>query len=370
MIIGVPKEIKCYENRVALIPAGVQALVAGGHRVLVQQSAGEGSGFSDTAYQLAGAEIVPTAEAVFATADMIVKVKEPQAEEFGLFRRGQVLFTYLHLAAAPEVAQALMHSGVVGIAYETVSPDDRRLPLLQPMSEIAGRLSLQAGARCLEKAMGGRGTLLSGVPGVASGKVVVVGGGTAGAHAARMAVGIGAQVTILEVNPDRVRYLDDLFGGRAAVLLSDPATVAESLHDADLVVGAVLIPGARAPRLITRDMLGLLPRGAALVDIAIDQGGCAETSRPTTHEKPTYIEGGVVHYCVTNMPGAVSRTSTLALTRATLPYVLKLAGGWQQALRQDAALLRGLNVCDGEVTHPAVADALGLHGSAAAAHLA
>ena len=369
MIIGVTKEVKSYENRVAVIPAGCQALAAAGHRILVQQGAGEGSGFSDAQYQLAGAEMVPTGEAVFEKAELIVKVKEPQPGEFGLFRPGQVLFTYLHLAAAPEVAQALLARGVVGIAYETVSPDERRLPLLQPMSEIAGRLSLQAGARCLEKAMGGRGTLLAGVPGVAPGKVVVVGGGTAGANAARMAVGIGAQVTILEVNPDRVRYLDDLFGGRAAVLLSDPATIAESLHDADLVVGAVLIPGARAPRLIKQEMLGLLPRGAALVDIAIDQGGCAETSRPTTHESPTYIEGGVVHYCVTNMPGAVSRTSTLALTRATLPYLLRLADGWRQALKSDQALLRGLNVCDGEITHPAVAEALGLKASAAAAHI-
>lgn len=358
MIIGIPKEVKILENRVALTPAGCQTLVADGHRILVQQSAGEGSGFSDAQYEAAGGEILKSAAAIFAEAEMIVKVKEPQESEFGLLRPGQVLFTYLHLSAEPALTKALLERHVTGIAYETVSPDGRRLPLLQPMSEIAGRFALQAGARCLEMAMGGRGTLLSGVPGVAPGKVVVVGGGTAGMQAARMAIGSGAQVTILEVNPDRIRYLDDLFGGRATVLLSSTGNLAESLSDADLVIGAVLIPGARAPRLISREMLRLMPKGAALVDIAIDQGGCAETSRPTTHEHPTYIEEGVVHYCVTNMPGAVPRSSTLALTGATLPYVQKLARGWRSALAQDVALLSGLNVYDGHVTHPAVAGAL------------
>ncbi|HEY3366103.1 MAG TPA: alanine dehydrogenase [Symbiobacteriaceae bacterium] len=359
MIIGVPKEIKIFENRVALTPSGCKALTAAGHRVLIQQTAGDGSGFTDAQYTNAGGEIVATAEAVFAAAEMIMKVKEPQESEFPLFREGQVLFTYLHLAAEPHVTKALLQKKVIGVAYETISPDGHRLPLLQPMSEIAGRFALQAGARCLEKAMGGRGTLLSGSPGVAPGKVVVVGGGTAGMQAARMAVGVGAQVIILEVNGDRVRYLDDLFGGRAVVLQSNPGNLAEALHDADLVVGAVLIPGYKAPKLITREMLRLMPKGAALVDIAIDQGGCAETSRPTSHEHPTYIEEGIVHYCVTNMPGAVSRTSTLALTGATLPYALKLAGGWRKALAADPALLRGLNVCDGHVTFPGVAEALG-----------
>ncbi len=369
MIVGVPKEIKVYENRVALTPDGCKVLTGAGHQVLIQQGAGDGSGFPDSQYRQAGARIVPDSQEVFGKAEMIVKVKEPQASEFSLFRPGQVLFTYLHLAAEPEVTRALLERRVVGIAYETVSPDGRHLPLLQPMSEIAGRFALQAGARCLEKASGGRGVLLPGSPGVAPGKVVVVGGGTAGTQSARMAAGIGAQVTILEVNPDRVRFLDDLFGGRAAVVLSNPANLAESLLDADLVVGAVLIPGARAPRLITREMLRQMQPGAAIVDIAIDQGGCAETSRSTTHEHPTYIEEGVVHYCVTNMPGAVSRTSTLALTGATLPYVVKLAGGWRKALAEDPALLPGLNVCDGRVTHPAVASALGYDSLEAAACL-
>lgn len=358
MIIGVPKEIKNFENRVALTPGGCRSLTGAGNRVLVQKSAGEGSGFTDEEYLAAGAQLVADASEVFGAAEMIMKVKEPQAAEYNLLRKDQVLFTYLHLAAEPELAAALLERGVVGVAYETVSPDGRRLPLLQPMSEIAGRFALQAGARCLEKPMGGRGTLLSGVPGVLPGKVVVVGGGTAGTQAARMAVGVGAQVIILEVNPDRVRYLDDMFRGQAAVLLSDESTLLESLPGADLVIGAVLIPGARAPHLIKREMLDLLPNGAALVDIAIDQGGCTETSRPTSHQAPTYIESGVVHYCVTNMPGAVARTSTLALTRATLPYALRLAQGWRQALAADASLLAGLNVCAGEVTHPAVASAL------------
>lgn len=369
MIVGVPKEIKIFENRVALTPSGCQSLTQAGHRVLIEQGAGDGAGFFDAQYMLAGGEIVPTAAGVFAAADMIVKVKEPQEAEFPLLRRGQVLFTYLHLAAEPAVTRALMERGVIGIAYETVSPDGYRLPLLQPMSEIAGRFALQAGARCLEKAMGGRGTLLSGSPGVAAGKVVVIGGGTAGLQAARMAVGVGAHVTILEVNPDRVRLLDDLFWGQASVVFSSPGNLAEAVRDADLVVGAVLIPGARAPKVLTREMVKSMLPGAAFVDIAIDQGGCSETSRPTTHQNPTYIEEGVVHYCVTNMPGAVSRTSTLALTGSTLPYVLKLAGGWRQALAESPALLRGLNIYDGEVTYPAVAAALGLNCKDAAACL-
>lgn len=367
MIVGVPKEVKTFEYRVALTPAGCHALTTAGHTVLIQTGAGEGAGFNDAQYVLAGGRIVPTAEDVFAAAEMIVKVKEPQHQEFNLLRPGQVLFTYLHLAAEPEVTRALVDRQVTGIAYETVSPDGYRLPLLQPMSEIAGRFALQAGARCLEKASGGRGTLLAGSPGVAPGKVVVVGGGTAGMQAAKMAVGIGAQVTIFELNPDRVRYLDDLFEGRAAIVLSNAASLAESLRDVDLVVGAVLVPGYRAPRLISREMLKTMPKGAALVDIAIDQGGCAETSRPTTHQHPTYIEEGVVHYCVTNMPGAVARTSTLALTGATLPYVLKLANGWRDALKSDKALLQGLNTCDGNVTYPAVASELGYTCKSAAA---
>lgn len=369
MIVGVPKEVKAFENRVSVTPDGCHALMQSGHTVLIQQGAGEGSGFTDMQYQMAGGEIVPTAEDVFAAAEMIVKVKEPQKSEYRLLRPGQVLFTYLHLAPDPEQTRALMEQGVIGIAYETVSPDGRRLPLLQPMSEIAGRFALQAGARCLEKSMGGRGILLPGTPGVAPGKVVVVGGGTAGTQAARMAVGVGAQVTILEVNPDRVRYLDDLFAGRATVLLSSAGALQALVRDADLVIGAVLIPGDRAPRLITREMLRTMLPGAALVDIAIDQGGCAETSRPTTHEAPTYMEEGVVHYCVANIPGAVSRTATLALTGATIPYVIQLAGGWRRALAADPALLRGLNVCEGHVTHPAVSSALGSSLKEAAACL-
>lgn len=359
MVVGVPAEIKPYETRVALTPGGVRALVREGHQVVVQQGAGERSGFADAEYRAAGATLVPSAVDVFETAELIVKVKEPQPAESRLLRAGQVLFGYLHLAAEPAVARALLEAGVVAVAYETVSPDGRRLPLLQPMSEVAGRLALQAGARCLEHAAGGRGVLLGGVPGVEPGHVVVLGGGTAGTQAARMAVGVGARVTVFEVNPERVRYLDELFGGRAEILYSDPETIAEALADADLVVGAVLVPGARAPRLLTREMLRHMPRGAALVDIAIDQGGCAETSRPTTHDGPTFVVEGVVHYCVTNMPAAVPRTATLALTRATLPYVLRLAAGWRQALAADGALRHGLNACYGQVTHPAVAEALG-----------
>lgn len=359
MIVGVPTEVKDSETRVAITPEGCRALVSGGHQVLVQAGAGAATGFADDAYLAAGATIAPDAAAVFAGAEMIVKVKEPQATEWALLRPGQVLFTYLHLAAEPTMTRALLERDVIGIAYETISPDGRSLPLLRPMSEIAGRFAVQAGSRCLEHLSGGRGTLLPGVPGVAPGEVVVVGGGTAGTQAARMAVGYGARVTILEVDPDRVRQLDDLLTGRAAVLLSNPETVGAALQTADLVIGAVLVPGARAPRVISRQQLATMAPGTALVDIAIDQGGCAQTSRPTSHAQPTYLEAGVVHYCVTNMPAAVGRTATLALTRATLPYVLKLAQGWRQAMEDDPALLRGLNICRGRITHTAVAAALG-----------
>ncbi len=357
MIIGVPKEIKEQENRVALLPAGAYQL-SKNHRVLVETGAGLGIGISDEEYRQAGAEIAPTHEAVFAEAEMILKVKEPLACEYPLLRRDQILFTYLHLAASRPLTEALLASGVTGIAYESVVAN-RRLPLLEPMSEIAGRMSVIVGAYFLEKHCGGKGVLLGGVPGVLPGRVVVLGGGTAGVNAARMAVGLGADVTILEVDLERMRYLD--LSLNASTLYSSEANLLELLPQTDLLIGAVLVPGARAPKLITREMLRLMKKGSVLVDIAIDQGGCAETSRATTHANPVYEEEGVIHYCVANMPGAYALTATKALTNATYPYIEALANhGVQEAFRRRPDLASGLNVWQGRLTNEAVATAHGL----------
>ncbi|PPQ37307.1 alanine dehydrogenase [Rhodopila globiformis] len=361
MKIGVPKEIKTHEYRVGLTPAGARELVHHGHQVIVQHDAGAGLGFGDDAYQEAGAGIAASAPEVFAAAQMIVKVKEPQPSEIALLRPGQILFTYLHLAADAEQTHGLMRAGATCIAYETVTDRFGTLPLLSPMSEVAGRMAVQVGAHCLEREQGGAGILLGGVPGVPPAKVVVLGGGVAGTNAARMAVGLEASVTIIDKSLPRLKELDLQFGPRATTLFATTASIEQMVLAADMVIGAVLVPGAAAPKLVTRDMVRRMRPGSVLVDIAIDQGGCFETSRPTTHAQPTYVEEGVVHYCVTNMPGAVARTSTFALTNATLPFVLALAGkGWRQAMLDDPHLAEGLNVHEGEVTHAAVARALGL----------
>ncbi|MCP4996705.1 MAG: alanine dehydrogenase [Gammaproteobacteria bacterium] len=360
MLVGLPKEIKNNEFRVGLTPAGVRELVMAGHQVLVQASAGTGVGWSDELYQASGASIAADAAEVFERAEMIVKVKEPQPNECKMLRKGQVLFTYLHLAPDPDQAALLKASGVTAIAYETVTDEHGALPLLTPMSEVAGRMSIQAGALCLEKSHGGAGLLLGGVPGVAPADVVILGGGVVGTNALRMAIGLGANVTVLDRSLPRLTQLDDLYGGRITTLYSTSETVERSVLDADLVVGAVLIQGAAAPKLVSREMLGDMQAGSVLVDVAIDQGGCFETSKPTTHAAPTYIIDDVVHYCVANMPGAVARTSTLALTNATLPFVLTLANKeYRQALLDDHHLLAGLNVHQGHFTHEAVARDLG-----------
>jgi alanine dehydrogenase len=359
MRIGVPREIKVHEYRVGLTPDSVQQLTGQGHCVVVQTGAGAGIGFTDAAYESAGARIGSVAQ-VF-EAQLVVKVKEPQLEECARLRAGQVLFTYLHLAADRPQTEALMNSGVTAIAYETVTSAAGGLPLLTPMSEVAGRMSIQVGACALQKASGGRGTLLGGVPGVAPGKVVILGGGIAGTNAAEMAVGLQADVTVLDRSVARLKWLSEHFRGRARILMANAASVREAVLGADLVIGAVLIPGAAAPRLVDRQMVRGMADGAAMVDISIDQGGCFETSRPTSHDDPTYIEEGVVHYCVTNMPGAVARTSTLGLNNVTLPYVEKLAGlGWRRAFAQDPGLADGLNVHRGAIMHPQVAAALEL----------
>ncbi|KIA79182.1 alanine dehydrogenase [Chromobacterium piscinae] len=360
MLIGVPKEIKNHEYRVGLTPSGVRELVANGHKVLVQTHAGLAIGFTDEQYIQAGASIASNAEEVFERSEMIVKVKEPQPVECRMLRPGQVLFTYLHLAPDPDQTKLLIESDAIAIAYETVTDERGGLPLLAPMSEVAGRMAIQAGAHALEKAQGGRGVLLGGVPGVAPAKVVVIGGGVVGLNAARMAMGAGADVTILDKSLTRLKEIDMVFGGRIKTLMSNGANIDESIRDADLVIGAVLIPGAAAPKLVTRAMLKTMKPGAVLVDVAIDQGGCFETSRPTTHQDPIYTVDGIVHYCVANMPGGVARTSTQALTNATLPYTLELANkGWRQALLDNAHLRNGLNVCRGRVTYQAVARDLG-----------
>lgn len=361
MRIGVPKEIKVHEYRVGLVPAGVRELVAAGHSVLVETQAGAGIGMSDQDYVRAGATIAPDAAAVFASSDLIVKVKEPQAEECRLLRPGQVLFTYLHLAANAALAQALTESGVTALAYETVTSEDGSLPLLTPMSEVAGRMAVQVGASTLQKTNGGLGILLGGVPGVAPAKVLILGGGVAGTNAAEIAVGFKADVTIVDRSLKRLRELDAQFGARVKTMVSTVASIEQLVREADLVIGAVLIPGAAAPKLVTREMVRAMKPGAVMVDISIDQGGCFETSRPTTHAEPTYTVNGVIHYCVTNMPSAVPRTATFALTNATLPYVQALANfGWQEALSRDPYLAQGLNVHAGTITHPTVAAALGI----------
>jgi len=361
MRIGVPKEIKIHEYRVGMTPAGVKELVVAGHQVFVEQSAGSGAGFDDAMYSSVGATIT-SKSAVFANADMIVKVKEPQPVEYDLLRRDQVLFTYLHLAADGTQAQALMHNGVTAIAYETVTAVDGSLPLLTPMSEVAGRMSVQVAASCLQQANSGRGVLLGGVPGVAPGRVVILGGGVAGAHAATIALGMGAEVTVVDKSLPRLRELSTHFVGRVKTVYSTSAGIESLIATADVVIGAVLVPGASAPKLVTRSMLKVMQPGAVLVDIAIDQGGCFETSRPTTHAEPTFIVDGIVHYCVTNIPGAVPRTSTLALTNATLPYIKKLAAnGVTKALLEDMHLANGLNVYRGEIAHRAVAHSLGMN---------
>ena len=361
MIVGVPKETKVHEYRVGLAPDSVRELAHHGHEVWVETQAGAAIDFRDDDYRAAGAKVVERVDEMFAHADLIVKVKEPLAPERRRLRENQVLFTYLHLAPDPVQAKELLASRAICIAYETVTSDAGELPLLAPMSEVAGRMSVQAGASALEKSHGGRGVLLAGVPGVPRAKVVIVGGGVVGANAAQMAAGLGADVTVLDRSLDVLRRLDARFGGRVRTLFSTRSALDEEVLQADLVIGAVLVPGAAAPKLIGRDLLRRMKRGAVLVDVSIDQGGCFETSRPTTHQEPTYEVDGVIHYCVANMPGAVARTSTLALNNATLPFVLALADkGWKRALREDANFGHGLNVARGQVTHPAVADALGL----------
>lgn len=360
MRIGVPREIKVHEYRVGLVPAGVHELIGAGHQVIVESGAGNGIGVDDAQYQACGASIVPRAEDVFAQAEMVVKVKEPQPRECALLRPGQVLFTYLHLAADPVQADGLVKSGATAIAYETVVGRNGSLPLLIPMSEVAGRMSIQVGAASLQKANGGIGVLLGGVPGVPPAKVVILGGGISGTHAAEMAVGMRADVTVLDRSVDRLRELSSIFAGSLRTAYSTAETIERLVLDADLVVGAVLVAGAAAPKLVTRAMVKKMKQGAVLVDIAIDQGGCFETSHPTTHADPTFVVDGVVHYCVANMPGAVPRTSTFALTNATLPYVRAIADlGWQVALKRDAGLAGGLNVHAGQITHEVVAHALG-----------
>jgi len=362
MLVGAPKEIKVQESRVGLTPGSVRELVHHGHRVLVETGAGAGIGEGDDAYRTAGAEIAATAAEVFERAELIVKVKEPQAEEIALLRPGQVLFTYLHLAADRAQAEGLMASGAVCIAYETVTDERGGLPLLSPMSEVAGRMSIQVGAHCLEKEQGGAGVLLGGVPGVPAAKVLTLGGGVSGTNAARMAMGMEAQVTIIDRSLRRLQELDLIFGSKIQTLSATLDNIEREVARADLIIGAVLVPGAAAPKLVTRKMIQTMRPGSVVVDISIDQGGCFETSRPTTHDDPTFVVDGVVHYGVTNMPGAVARTSGYALNNATLPFVLALADhGWREALDRDPHLRAGLNIVDGKIVHPAVAESLGVH---------
>ncbi len=360
MIVGVPKEIKTAENRVAMVPAGADQLVRNGHKVLVQKGAGIGSGFDDGDYKEAGARIIADANALWAEAELIVKVKEPIAEEYPRIKPNHVLFTYFHFAASEELTRALLKSGAVAIAYETVQLPTGELPLLTPMSEVAGRMAIQEGAKYLEKTYGGRGILLGGVPGVPSAEVVVLGGGVVGTHAAKMAAGLGARVHILDVNLERLRYLEDVMPANVDLVYSNRANIIEAIARADLLVGAVLLPGAKAPHLVLREDLKQMKDGSVIVDVAVDQGGCIETARPTTHEDPTYVVDGVMHYCVANMPGAVPRTSTLALTNATFPYTLKLSElGWEKACRNDRNLALGVNMVGKKVTCVGVAEAFG-----------
>ncbi len=361
MRVGVPKEVKPDEYRVGMMPVGAETLVRAGHDVLIETSAGIASGFTDDDYRDAGARIVTGMQDVFNQADMILKVKEPQPEEIQRFRPGQIVFTYFHFAASAELTQACLASGIVAIAYETIKDRQGRLPLLTPMSEIAGKMSIQEGAKYLEKPMMGRGILLGGVPGVAPAHVVVLGAGIVGTNAAKVAAGLGANVVLMDINLERLRYLDDVMPANVKTIFSDIHTVRDHLRQADLVVGAVLIPGAKAPQLVTRQHLKDMKNGSVIVDVAIDQGGCVETSRPTTHQQPTYVVEGVVHYCVTNMPGAVGRTSTIALCNATLPYALRIANkGYENAAAEDPGLAEGINLVAGRVTNAAVAESLKL----------
>ena len=361
MIVGILKEIKVLENRVCMTPAGVEVMVYNNHQVLVEANAGRGSGFSDEEYVAAGATIVATPAEVFAKADMVMHVKEPQPQEYGMIRKGQIVFTYLHLAADEPQTRALMKAESVNIAYETIQKADGSLPLLTPMSEVAGRMAAQEGASYLQMTKGGRGILLGGVPGVEPGNVVVIGGGVVGINAALMACGLGARVYLLDTNLDRLRYLREVMPSNCFPIMSSKPKLRELLKEADLVIGAVLIPGAKAPKLVTRDMLAVMKPGSVMVDVAIDQGGCFETSKATTHADPVYTVDGVIHYCVANMPGAVAKTSTLALTNATLPYALQIANkGWKKACQENPEIAAGVNILDGKVTYQAVAEAFGL----------
>ncbi|HMA42321.1 MAG TPA: alanine dehydrogenase [Gemmatimonadales bacterium] len=361
MIVGVPREIKTAENRVALVPAGAEALVGDGHTVLVEQGAGLGSGFADDAYRAVGATIAGSVDEVWAKAEMILKVKEPIEPEWKRIRTGQVLFTYFHFAASEPLTKAILASGCVAIAYETVQLPTGELPLLTPMSEVAGRMAVQEGAKYLEKVFGGSGILLGGVPGVLPAEVVVIGGGVVGTNAAKMAAGLGAHVTLLDISLDRLRYLSDVLAPNVDLLYSNRHNILEQIRKADLVIGAVLLPGAKAPNLVKRADLKVMKPGSVIVDVAVDQGGCIETTKATTHEQPTYVVDGIIHYAVANMPGGVPRTSTLALTNATFPYAKRLAKrGWQQACRDDHSLFLGLNVIGGKVVYPGVAEAFGL----------
>jgi alanine dehydrogenase len=361
MVVGVPREIKTEENRVAVTPTGVAAFVSRGHKVLIEKGAGDGSGLTNRAYEVAGGTLIDSGHAIWGQADLIMKVKEPQASEFPLLRKGLILFTYLHLAANETVTRELLNRKITGIAYETIQLDDGSLPLLTPMSEIAGRLSIQVGAWCLQAENGGRGILLGGASGVRPGKVAILGAGIAGAAACQVAAGMGAYVSILDINPTKLRYVHDILGSHVTTLMSNRANVEEEVVDADLVIGSVLIPGAKAPKLISRSLVQRMKPGSAFVDISIDQGGCAETSRPTTHRQPIYAAEEVVHYCVTNMPAIVPNTSTYALTNSTLSYGLELANrGFPQALARNKALAKGLNTYDGKITHEGVATAFNL----------
>lgn len=363
MIIGVPKEIVDNEYRVGITPGGIRQLVEAGHRVLVETDTGEGSGFSDEEYKISGAKIVSTNADAW-SAELVVKVKEPQPNEYEFMRPDLVLFTYLHLAADQRLTREMMARGVTGIAYETVELPNGKLPLLTPMSEVAGRMAIQIGAYYLEKMNGGRGKLLAGVPGVRPADVVIIGAGVVGTNAAQVALGMGAHVMIIDIDLDRLRYLNEVMGGRLITLSSNPLNIAETVRLADLLVGAVLIKGARAPKLVTREMIRTMNPGSVVVDVSVDQGGCVETTQPTTHSKPTFLVDGVIHYCVANIPGAVPRTSTYALSNATLPYVVKLANmGAEAAVRADPSLAKGVNIYKGKITYPAVAEALGLEGT-------
>jgi alanine dehydrogenase len=361
MIVGIPKEIKADENRVALTPGGVEVMCQHGHTVIVEKTAGRASGFGNALYKQAGAEIVNNAEGIFKRCEMIMRVKEPQPSEFEYLKKGQIYFSYLHLAASQTVTQAMIKSGTVCIAYETIQKADGTLPLLTPMSEVAGPMAVQEGAKYLEMAQGGHGILLGGVPGVDPGTVLIIGGGAVGINAAKMAGGLGARVYILDIDLDRLRYLSDVMPGNCVTLMSNPANIREILPKADLVIGAVLVPGSKTPTLVTRNMLGMMKKGTVLVDVAIDQGGCFETSHETTHAKPTFTVDGIIHYAVSNMPGALPRTSTLALNNSTLPYAVEIADkGWKKAMRENPEIRAGANVVRGKVTYQGVAEAFGI----------